>query len=83
MSRYTVAVTDIRFEDLSIEREGLADLADVRVLAEDRVPVVSIAPLDRLVGTGARARRDGEGAAFVHVAPGFDVDRDADRRIPT
>jgi D-3-phosphoglycerate dehydrogenase len=36
MSRYTVAVTDIRFEDLSIEREGLADLADVRVLAEDR-----------------------------------------------
>jgi D-3-phosphoglycerate dehydrogenase len=36
MSRYTVVVTDHRFEDLSIERDGLADLADVEVLAEDR-----------------------------------------------
>jgi D-3-phosphoglycerate dehydrogenase len=36
MSRYTVAVTDTRFEDLSIEREGLADLAEVVVLSEDR-----------------------------------------------
>jgi D-3-phosphoglycerate dehydrogenase len=36
MSRYTVTVTDTRFEDLSIEREGLADLADVVVLSEDR-----------------------------------------------
>ena len=36
MSRYTVTVTDTRFEDLSIEREGLAELADLRVLAEDR-----------------------------------------------
>ena len=35
MSRYTVVVTDRAFVDLSIEREGLADLADVDVLAED------------------------------------------------
>lgn len=35
MSRYTVVVTDHAFVDLSIEREGLGDVADVEVLTED------------------------------------------------
>jgi len=35
MTRHTVVVTDHTFEDLSVEREGLADLADVEGLAED------------------------------------------------
>jgi D-3-phosphoglycerate dehydrogenase len=36
MSRYTVAVTDHAFDDLSVEREGLADIADVRELPAER-----------------------------------------------
>ena len=35
MSAYTVVVTDHDFEDLSIEREGLADVADVVELTSD------------------------------------------------
>ena len=36
MSRHTVVVTDTRFEDLSVEREGLRDVADVVTLSENR-----------------------------------------------
>jgi D-3-phosphoglycerate dehydrogenase len=35
MTRQTVVVTDHRFEDLSVEREGLGDLADVEELSDD------------------------------------------------
>jgi D-3-phosphoglycerate dehydrogenase len=48
MSRYTVVVTDHRFGDLAIEREGLSGLADLEELAEDRARA-----LNQLAGADA------------------------------
>jgi D-3-phosphoglycerate dehydrogenase len=48
MGRYTVVVTDHRFGELAIEREGLSGLADLEELVEDRDRA-----LDQLAGADA------------------------------
>lgn len=91
MSRYTTVVADHSFEDLSVVREGLGDLSDVEVLADDDARArEQLAAADALI-TGTRPVDEETVAALsacrviARSGIGVDniaVDAAADRGIP-
>lgn len=91
MTRHTVVVTDHRFDDLSVEREGLGDLADVEALLEDPDERADqLARADALLNTLWTVDREAIDAlsdcrVIARWGIGYDnidVEAAADRKIP-